>query len=171
MRKFYGVFVVLGLLAALSAAAGENTKPERLEPGDRLLMEGEVFYSEPLQFDYDKDGTVNTVVMGATLFAKVTADGTGEGSIERYLYDVKLRKPVTWYMKQNMLSEPPIGIGKAIHNLSWQGKTVQFDAGGWHYTVTDGGKGYQKDTIMVSDNNIEKKVKLFGGDVTVYEIE
>jgi hypothetical protein len=171
MHKLCGVFVVLGLLAALPAAAGENTNTEKLDPGDRLLMEGEVFYSEPLQFDYDKDGVTDTVVMGATLFAKVTADGTGEGSIERYLYDVKLKKPVTWYMKQNMLSEPPIGIDKTIRNLSWQGRTVQFDSGGWHYTVTDGGKGYQKDTIMVSDANIEKKVKLFGGDVTIYEIE
>jgi len=169
MRKFCGVFVLLGLLAALSAAAQEDTN--KLNSGDRLLMEGEVFYSEPLQFDYDKDGTVNTVVMGATLFAKITPEGGGEGSIERYLYDVKLKKPITWYMKQNMLSEPPIGIDKTIRNLSWQGKIVQFDSGGWHYTVTDGGKGYQKDTIMVSDNNIEKKVKLFGGDVTIYEIE
>jgi hypothetical protein len=70
-----------------------------------------------------------------------------------------------------MLSEPPIGIDKTIRNLSWQGRTVQFDSGGWHYTVPDGGKGYQQDTIMVSDANIEKKVKLFGGDVTIYEIE
>ncbi len=164
MYKLCGVALLFGLFLAAPAGA-EN---DRLDPGDHLLMEGQVFYSKPLQFDYNKDGSVDTVRMGATLFAKITDKEEGEGSIERYLYDVNLKKAITWYMKRNMLSEPPIGIDKAIHNLSWQERTVQFDSGGWHYTVTDGGQGYDKDTILVSDGNTEKKVILYGGDVTVH---
>ena len=141
-----------------------------LGPGEQVLLTGEVFYSEPMKFDYDKDGTVNTVVMGATLFIKVTADGMGEGYIERYLYDTDLNKAVTWYFKQNMLSEPPIGTQRAVSDVSWKDREVKFKSGGWIYTVSDGGKGYTKDTIMVSDGVKEHKVVMYGGDVTVHEL-
>ncbi len=144
-------------------------KTEILKPGEKVILKGEVFYSEPLRFDYDKDGIKNSVVMASKFFIKALKGGGYDGYIQRYLYDIDKKKAVTWYAKKNMLSEPPIGIDTEVHNVKYEGKTVAFDSGTWHYTMTDGGEGYISDKIIVTDGIRTKQVKMFGGDVEVFE--
>jgi hypothetical protein len=144
-------------------------KMERLGPKERVVLNGEVFYSEPLRFDYDKDGTKNRVVMASRFFIKQLEDGEYDGYLQRYLYDVDRQKAVTWYAKKNMLSEPPFGIDTEVSNVKQKGKTVTFDVGNWHFTMTDGGKGYLSDKIVVNDGIRTKDVTMYGGDVEVFE--
>ncbi|KYJ87667.1 hypothetical protein AS592_11280 [Sulfurovum riftiae] len=141
---------------------------EKLKKGEKVLLKGEVFYSEPIRFDYDKDGVKNNVVMASKFFIKQKADSSYDGYIQRFLYDIDKKKPVTWYAKKNMLSEPPVGIDTAVSNVKHEGKTVKFDSGTWHFTMTDGGEGYISDKIIVNDGIRTKQVQMFGGDVEVF---
>jgi hypothetical protein len=161
------------LSAQESSPAQKNTKSifttmEKLKKGEKMILKGEVFYSEPLRFDYDKDGVKNSVVMASKFFIKGKSDSSYDGYIQRYLYDIDKKKAVTWYAKKNMLSEPPVGIDTAVKNVKQEGKTVMFDSGNWHFTMTDGGEGYISDKIIVNDSIRTKQVKIFGGDVKVF---
>ena len=182
MRKVFGLAIPLLLLGGTFGLASDQDRPvqvqkaadrfektERLAPGERVVLEGEVFYSEPLRFDYDKDGIKNRVAMASKFFIKRQKNGSYEGYLQRYLYDVDKRKAVTWYAKKNMLSHPPIGIDIEVSNVKQKGKTVFFDVGNWHFTMTDGRKGYLSDKIVVSDGIRTRKVVIYGGDVTVYD--
>ena len=142
---------------------------EKLKKGEKMILKGKVFYSEPLRFDYDKDGKKNSVVMASKFFAKKCADGSYDGYIQRFLYDIDKQKAVTWYAKKNMLSEPPFGIDTTIKNVKIHDKTVGFDSGNLHYSMTDGGKGHVSDKIIVSDGIRTKQVEMFGGDVEVFD--
>jgi hypothetical protein len=144
-------------------------KMEILQPGERVVLNGEIFYSKPLRFDYDRDGTKNRVVMASKFFIKRLRDGGYNGYLQRYLYDIDKQKAVTWYAKKNMLSEPPIGIDTEVSNVKQEGKTITFDVGNWHFTMTDGGKGYLSDKIIVNDGIRTKQVTMYGGEVEVFE--
>jgi len=143
-------------------------KIEVLKKGEKVILKGEVFYSEPIRFDYDKDGTKNNVVMASKFFIKEKADKSYDGYIQRYLYDIDKKKAVTWYAKKNMLSEPPVGIDTAVNNVKQKGSTITFDSGTWHFTMSDGGSGYISDKIIVNDGIRSKEVEMFGGDVEVF---
>ena len=161
------------LPAQESSPAPKDTKSifaavEKLKQGEKVVLKGEVFYSEPLRFDYDKDGVKNNVVMASKFFIKQKTDSRYDGYIQRYLYDIDKKKAVTWYAKKNMLSEPPVGIDTAIKNVKQDGKTVTFDSGTWHFTMTDGGEGYISDKIIVNDGIRTKQVEMFGGDVEIF---
>ena len=141
---------------------------EKLGPGEKLVMKAQIFYSKPLRFDYDKDGVKNVVMMAARLFIKQRADGSYDGYAQRFLYDVDKKRPIRWYSKSNMLQEPPIAVDAKIKNVVVKNRTVAFDVGSLHFTMTDGGPGYIHDKIVVSDKIRTKTVKMVGGDVKVY---
>jgi len=166
-RVLFGV--LLCLTSLFSASQDALDAIEKLKKGEKKVLEGEVFYSKPLRFDYDKDGVKNRVMMAAKFFIKQKKDGSYEGYLQRYLYDVDKKKPVLWYMKKNMLQEPPISLETSVGNVAHKGRTVTFDAGPWHYSVTDGGEGFVNDKIIVTDRIRTKDVEMFGGDVKVYE--
>jgi len=140
----------------------------KLNPGEKIILKGEVFYSKPLRFDYDKDGVKNSVMMASKFFIKKKKDGQYDGYIQRYLYDIDKKRPVRWYSKKNMLQEPPISLDSAIKNVKQDGKTVSFDSGPWHFQMTDGGEGFVSDEIIVNDKIRTKKVEMFGGDIEVF---
>ena len=175
MRKVTLLLVALlgftSLHAQTQAATGTMDvykSLEKLGPGEKLVMKGEIFYSKPLRFDYDKDGTKNLVMMAARVFIKQRADGSYDGYLQRFLYDVDRKKPVSWYSKKNMLQEPPIAVDAKVKNVFVKGKTVAFDSGQLHYEMTDGGPGYVNDKIIASDRIRTKQVKMVGGDLTIY---
>jgi len=147
----------------------EFAKLETLKKGEQMVLKGKVIYSEPLRFDYDKDGKKNNVVMASRFFAKRLSDNNYTGYIQRFLYDIDKKKAITWYSKKNMLSEPPFGIDTAISHVKVYGKTVEFDSGKLHYSMTDGGEGYISDKIIVSDGIRTKQVEMFGGNVKVFK--
>ena len=155
--------------AKKAKALSQFAKLEKLKKGEKMVLKGKVIYSEPLRFDYDKDGKKNSVVMASKFFAKKLSDGSYDGYIQRFLYDVDKKKAVTWYAKKNMLSEPPFGIDTAISHVKVHAKTVEFDSGNLHYKMTDGGAGYLNDKIIVSDGIRTKQVEMFGGDVEVFD--
>jgi hypothetical protein len=68
-----------------------------------------------------------------------------------------------------MLSAPPFGIDTSINHVKVDGRTVEFDSGNLHYSMTDGGEGYISDKIIVSDGIRTKQVEMFGGDVEVFD--
>jgi hypothetical protein len=44
---------------------------------------------------------------------------------------------------------------------------MSFNVGPMRYTITDGGKGYQHDSITVNDGLNDYPVTLFDGDLTI----
>ena len=184
MRNFLTAPLLCALLLTVTLSAQEKAQKadpakkakalsqfaalEKLKKGEKMVLKGKVFYSEPLRFDYDKDGKKNNVVMASKFFAKKCADGSYDGYIQRFLYDIDKKKAVTWYAKKNMLSEPPFGIDTSISHVKVHGKTVAFDSGNLHYSMTDGGEGYISDKIIVNDGIRTKQVTMFGGDVEVF---
>ena len=181
MSKWMQSVLLGGLLLGLSLYANETEKQvlnqdtkgiyevmEKLKKGEKVILKGAVFYSEPLRFDYDKDGVKNSVVMASKFFIKQKPDKTYDGYIQRYLYDIDKKKPVSWYAKKNMLQEPPVGVDTSISNVAHEGKTVKFNSGTWHFTMTDGGAGYISDKIIVNDGIRTKQVIMFGGDIEVF---
>jgi len=181
MPKLLIILLIAGLLSVMPLSAqtanqksvGSNgvdlfSSLEKLHPGEKTVLKGEVFYSKPLRFDYDKDGVKNSVMMAAKFFIKKKRDGEYDGYIQRYLYDIDKKKPIRWYSKKNMLQEPPISLDTAVKNITQNGKTVSFDSGPWHFKMTDGGAGYVSDEIIVNDKIRTKKVEMFGGDVQVF---
>jgi len=168
--------LLLGIQLHAEATAEKNKKEnsdiyasmEKLQTGEKNILQGEVFYSKPLRFDYDKDGIKNHVMMASKFFIKQKKDGSYDGYIQRYLYDVDKKKPIRWYSKKNMLQEPPISLDTTVKNVKQDGHTVTFDSGPWHYSMTDGGEGFIRDKIIVKDKIRTKEVEMFGGDVKVF---
>ena len=171
MYRFLLIFILLFSSIAMAKDAkyqDEFSKLEKLQAGEKTILKGEVFYSEPIKFDYDKDKVKNSVVMASKFFIKQKKDKTFDGYIQRFLFDIDKKKAVTWYAKKNMLQEPPIGLDTAIKNVKYSSRKVEFDSGIWHFVMVDGGEGYISDEILVSDGIRTKKVTMFGGDVKVF---
>ncbi|WP_457597525.1 hypothetical protein [Hydrogenimonas sp.] len=166
MRKMLLATAVAATLMA--APSPDPAKIETLKPGEVKVLKGWLVYSKPLRFDYDRDGKPNEVVMASRFFIKRTAKGSYEGYIERGLYDIDKRKPVRWYTKRNMLSEPPVGIDIAVKEVKVAGSTVTFTSGGLTYTMTDGGAGHLRDRVVVTDGIRTRQVTLYDGEIEVY---
>jgi hypothetical protein len=142
----------------------------KLAPGEKVVAKGKVAYSKPMEFDYDKDGTPNTIVMAAELFIKQNEDGNFTGFLQRGLYDIEKKKPIGWYLKRNLLQQPPAVPDIYVGNVVHEGKKVSFDIEKVRFTVVDGGKGYDMDKVIV-DDHIKKPyaIKLYEGDFEVFE--
>jgi hypothetical protein len=130
------------------------------------LLEAEVAYAKPMQFDYDRDGKMNDIQMWAT--AKIIKAKNGySGYLRRYMRDVKSGKAILGYADINMLPDQPYGEKIPVSEVTHKGKTVLFKAGSKHYIMVDGGEGHQNDTIIVNDGNRDYLVELYAGDVKI----
>jgi len=176
LKTVFLASLLLSVQLYAKTATEKNTKKDsniyasmdQLKAGEKKILQGEVFYSKPLRFDYDKDGKMNNVMMASKVFIKQKKDGSYDGYIQRYLYDVDKKRPIRWYSKKNMLQEPPISLDTTVKNVKQDGHTVTFDSGPWHISMTDGGEGFVSDKIIVSDKIRTKEVEMFGGDVKVF---
>jgi len=134
---------------------------------ERPLLEAEVAYAKPMQFDYDRDGKMNNIQMWAMV--KIFKSDKGyTGYLRRFMKDVASGKAVLGYADINMLPDQPYGEKIPISEVQHQGKTVLFKASSKHYILVDGGKGYKNDTIITNDGNRDYLVELYAGDVKVY---
>jgi len=140
----------------------------------RPALTGSVAYAEPIGFDYDRDGVANTVQMWATLEVRPAVGREGEpgylpeeGTLRRYLKDLDLDQPIAGYSIRNMVPDKPIGETVEVTDVKLNGKTMSFNVGDLRYTVTDGGPGYEKDTIVINDGLSAYPVSLFDGDLTI----
>jgi len=148
----------------MTAAAEQN----------RPALTGQAAYAEPVAFDYNRDGKANMIQMWASFDVKpaVGKEGDagylpGEGTMRRYLQDIKTGQPVIGFSMFNMLPDTPIGEPVPVSDIALSGKSMSFNVGPMRYTITDGGKGYQHDSITVYDGLNDYPVTLFDGDLTI----
>jgi hypothetical protein len=132
-----------------------------------LLVEADVAYAEPMQFDYDRDGKMNEVQMWATVRIYRTDKGY-EGYLRRYMKDIHSGEPVLGYADINMLPDRPYGEEIPVTEVQHKGRTVLFKAGSKSYILVDGGEGYENDTVIANDGNRDYLVELYDGDVKVH---
>lgn len=151
-------------LTAASATAAE-----------RPIISGAVAYTDTARFDYTKDGVRNNVQFWVEFKGKGAAGKEGEpgflpaeGAIYYYLFDVdKQQKVSNWLMGFSMMSEPPPSGPYPMTNLVIEGNTARFDAFRMKWEVTDGGKGFANDRVLVDDGFKPKEMKMYGGDIEV----
>jgi len=161
--KFPALLALLALLGGLAHAADPST------------ITGAVAYTEIVRFDYTKEGKKANVQFwlefnGKAAIGKEGEPGyrTAEGAIHYYLLDVDKQTKVTnWLMGFSMMSEPPPSGPYPMDNLVIEGNTARFEAFQQKWTITDGGKGFGKDRVMVDDGFKPKEMKMYGGDITI----
>lgn len=157
-------FLIVGAVLPMVAAA-ENSRP---------ALTGEVAYAEPVAFDYDRDGKSNLIQMWASFDVKPAVGKKGdpgylpeEGTMRRYFKDIKTGQPVLGFSMFNMLPDTPIGEPVPVSDVTLSGTTMSFNVGPMRYQITDGGEGYQHDTVKVNDGLNDYPVTLFDGDLTI----
>jgi len=169
MRKlFAAIAVTLCVLITSTLHAEEVEDSQKLKPGEIVVAQGKVAYSLPMSFDYDKDGTQNSIAMGAHLFIKKTQEGKYEGFLQRGLFDIDKNISIGWYLAWGLLQQAPRVRDISVRNVEQNGTTIKFDIENTRFTVSDGGQGYMRDKI-IADKHIKKPnvVKLYDGDIEV----
>ena len=143
--------------------------------GERTTLTGAVAYTEMVRFDYTKEGKRANVQFWLEFRGKGAVGSEGdpgylppEGAIYYYLLDVDKNEKVTnWLMGFSMMSEPPPSGPYPMTNLVIRGNVASFDAFNRNWKITDGGKGFAKDTVIVKDGFKPKEMKMYGGDVLI----
>jgi hypothetical protein len=154
----------VGAVQPMSAAAEKN----------RPALTGKIAYAEPVAFDYNRDGSADIIQMWASFDVKPAVGKESdegylpeEGTMRRYLQDIKTGQPVIGFSMFNMLPDTPIGEPVPVTDSTLSGTTMSFTVGNLLYQVTDGGKGFQHDSITVNDGLNDYPVTLFDGDLTI----
>jgi len=169
MKKLLTAGLTALALFTLTLQAEKIKETLKLQPGETVVAKGRVAYSKPMSFDYDKDGTDNTIVMGAHLFIKKTKDGKYKGFLERGLYDIDRNVSIGWYLQRALLQQAPLVRDISVKNVEQNSTTIKFDIENVRFTITDGGKGHNRDKVLV-DDHIKKPrvVKLYDGDIEIF---
>ncbi len=167
--KILGVLLcgVILCVPVAHAAAGE----------ERVALTGAVAYSDFLHFDYNKDGTMSKVQMW--IFFDITAPvgnpgepgyQPGSGTIRRCLRDADTGETVAGYTMYKLVPGKPMGQSIPVEDISLSGRTMSFTVDqNLLYTVTDGGPGYEQDSVVV-DNGVKKyTIPLYDGDLRISE--
>ncbi len=168
-RQQYLISAAALLLAGLVSLSGTA-----MAAAAQPTLTGSVAYGEPLAWDYDGDGTANQVQMWVEfhVMAPVGTEGEsgflpGKGTMRRYMKDLSTGKPVVGYGLKNMLPDTPMGSPIEVSDISLSGHTMTFTVESFIYTVTDGGPGYENDSITVNNGLEDYPVRLFAGDLTI----
>jgi hypothetical protein len=163
LRIFTIALAVTGLAVPVLAADGA-----------RPTLSGSVAYAEPMRFDYDKDGIINDVQLWSDFDIKPAVGKEGdpgyvpkEGYLRRYMKDLALNAPVIGYNNFNMLPDNPLGDKVPVSNITISGNTATFTVNDAKFTLVDGGRGFEHDSITVNDGIREYSVSLFAGDIVI----
>jgi len=142
--------------------------------GGRPHLTGEVAYSEPMLFDYNRDGQSKQVQLWLTLDIEPAWGKKGEpgylkekGTVRRYMKDLELGAPVIGYDQFMMLPDNPLGEPVEARDIEISGNTATFTVGTNRVTVKDNGPGFANDSITVNDGIRDYPVSLFGGDLKI----
>lgn len=160
-------FLISVLLCAFGAAI--QTPPEQTPK-----ISGAFAVSEPVRFDYDRDGTRNRVqfwleIEGRPAAGKPEEPGyvPEEGRIKYYMLDIdKNAKVFEWNTPLNMGGPPPDKT-YPMENIGIEGKTARFEAFNMKWTIVDGGEGIARDTITIDDGFRLRSKKFSSGDVRI----
>ncbi len=162
--------LVLSVFFLLAAVLPMAADAEQVRPA----LTGKAAYAEPVAFDYNRDGKADMIQMWVSFDVKPAVGKEGdagylpeEGTMRRYLQDIKTGQPVIGFSMFNMLPDTPIGEPVSVSDIALSGNTMSFNVGPMRYKVTDGGKGYQHDSITVNDGLNDYPVTLFDGDLTI----
>lgn len=141
---------------------------------DRPRLVGEVAYSEPMLFDYDRDGHASQVQFWLALDIKPALGNKGEpgykpeeGTVRRYLKDIEKGTPVIGYNQFMMVPDNPLGEPVHVSDIQISGNTVVFSIENSRITVTDNGPGFANDSISVNDGIRDYPVTLYDGDLNI----
>jgi predicted CXXCH cytochrome family protein len=142
-------------------------------------ISGAVAYTEPIQFDYLKNGTRAPVQFWLE-FKGTAASGTPgdedytpeSGAIYYYLVDMdKKQKVDNWLMGFSMMEGPPPSGPYPMTNITIVGNKATFTAFDMSWTVIDGGEEFAKDTVTVNDGFSTRQTRLYGGNLTIIDAD
>lgn len=159
---------VFCLVAVLTPAAVVNAQ----QP---LQLTGSVSYTSVYRFDYTKDGHKNAVRFFIELKLRPAAGKEGEpgyrpeeGFVHYYVYDIEKNERVeNWLQGFGMLNHDAVAAHHQATNIVIDGNTATFEALKMKWTVVDGGKGYEADSVVVDDGFKKKPLKLYAGDLQI----
>ncbi len=179
------------LAAALLAAAAQAAQPSAAPPAQGGgeapaaaaaplpktpgTIKGGLAYTQPVRFDYDQDGTPNRVQFFVYFEGHTEAGVPGTAShrpaagvVKYIVYDHDKKKKVEQWLVGFNMGFPEPGTPYPMTNLVIQGKTADFDAFNQHWTITDGGQGWQKDVVL-QDDHFKGPVKgrFYDGDIVI----
>jgi len=159
------VVLFLLLIWPFSLVAAENDRP-------RLV--GEVAYSEPMLFDYNRDGQSKQVQFWLSLDIKPARGKKGEpgymkeeGTLRRFLKDIEKGVPVIGYDQFMMVPDNPLGKAVEVTDIAISGNTATFNVGPNRITVKVKGPGFANDSITVNDGMRDYPMTLYAGDLKI----
>jgi hypothetical protein len=165
---FLSAVLVTGAVTGLAAADTWPPPPASIR--------GELAFSEIIAFDYNRDGTPDRVQFWIELKGQPALGAPGQigaqqesGSVSYFVLDVERQERINdWLLGFNMAGGFPVaGQPYPLTNIRINGRTAQFELQGSSWTITDGGDGWERDTIEIETGGRKREGKFYGGDVTV----
>jgi hypothetical protein len=168
------------LFAFGTAAAQYGESPaSAASPPAGASIYGELAFSETIGFDYNRDGTTDSVQFWIELKAQPAVGEPGtpgaraeSGSVSYFVLDLKSGRRIDdWLLGLNMTGLvggfPVAGEEYPLTNISITGNTAQFDLRGSTWTIRDEGDSWEKDDIRIVTGGREREGRFYGGNVTV----
>jgi hypothetical protein len=167
------VLLAVGTVGVLLAQEKAPPAPAAPQPGPSL--HAELAYSEPIAFDYDRDGKPNRVQFWIEIEARPAPGEPGTevegGSLKYFVYDLESKRRIDNWMAGFTLTMggdfPRPGEAYPLTNVRIEGRTAHFDFNGATWTLTDGGPSWKTDPIEIRDYRGTRKARFLGGDVRV----
>lgn len=155
---------VLGAIAMTAAAAA--AQPPQLS--------GAFAVTEIVRFDYDRDGERNRVQFWLEVAGRPAVGAPGEpgfrpeeGTLRYYMFDIDQDvKVFEWSIPLDMGGPPPDKT-YPMENIVIDGRTATFEAFNMKWTVIDGGKGIENDTVTIDDGFRTRSKTFYAGDLQV----
>lgn len=175
MTRAHALALALAVGLAAPAAAEDAAPPAGPVYKVAGTIKGGLAYTQIVKFDYDQDGTRGRVQFFVYFEGRTAAGEPGtpghapaEGVVKYIVYDHDKKKKVeNWLVGFNM-GFPEPGTPYPMTNLVIEGNTAQFDAFNQHWTITDGGKGYRKDKVVIDDHFTKPRVgRFYDGDIAI----
>jgi hypothetical protein len=168
------VLLVTAMVGILLAQ--EETPAEPAAPTESMAsVSGELAFSEPILFDYDRDGEQERVQFWIEFEARPAPGEPGpevaSGSLRYYVFDLESERRIDdWMLGFNMSMGggfPRAGEEYPLTNVRIAGRQAQFDLAGTRFTIVDAGDSWQEDTIEVRSQSGPRPGRFYGGDVRV----
>ena len=174
MRSVLPAAVLMTFVTVGSFAAKDQPAPVTAAPPASVT--GQLAFSDTIVFDYNRDGTPDRVQFWIELQALQAIGTEGEpdaraesGSVSYFVFDVERQQRIdNWLLGFNMSEGFPVaGQPYPITDISITGRTARFSLTGSHWTITDNGDRWDKDSIEIETGGRKRQGRFYGGDVTV----
>jgi hypothetical protein len=180
MRPTLPSAALLMLFAFGTTAAQHAESPaSAAAPPPGASIYGELAFSETIGFDYNRDGTTDSVQFWIELKAQPAVGKPGtpgaraeSGSVSYFVLDLKSGRRIDdWLLGLNMTGLvggfPVAGEEYPLTNIRVTGNTAQFDLRGSTWTIRDNGDSWEQDDIRIVTGGREREGRFYGGNLTV----